>query len=200
MKVSAITLSSMLALAAGVAAEVLLTDEVPLLGPSFVANFDPSNAPSISLARELIPPLIDKLFTQGPLDPESVILSIDVFSAATNGSIHSYSHVGAGIQEALTSGSLNDRTVSRIGSVSKLFTVYALIAKGGMEILHHPVTRYIPELARNVVDPLAQIRFEDITVGALASHQGGTGGAQGKAHLPSGLYSFVHFPNSFSQI
>ena len=72
---------------------------------------------------------------------------------------------------------LNDDTIYRIGSVSKLYTVYAILANAGMGVLDHPVTRYLPELAGNSgSDPLQRISWEDVTVGALASQLGGTRG------------------------
>lgn len=72
---------------------------------------------------------------------------------------------------------LNDDTLYRIGSVSKLLSVYAILVKAGMEIFDHPVTRYLPELAGNAgSDPLERISWEEVTVGALASQLAGTGG------------------------
>ena len=78
---------------------------------------------------------------------------------------------------------LNDGTIYRIGSVSKLYTVYAILANAGMEVLDHRVTRYLPELAGNAgSDPLQRIRWEDVTVGALASQLGGSGGMRECRH------------------
>ncbi|KAJ5127620.1 hypothetical protein N7448_008399 [Penicillium atrosanguineum] len=161
----------------GSAERIVATSEVPLIGPSFISNFDPSNSSAIQNAKAEIPGLIDTLFSEGTLNRTDLAFSIDVFSAATNGSIYSYSHVGDNAKKALTSGVLNDKTISRIGSVTKLFTVYAIIAKAGIEIFSHPVTRYLPELAGNSShDPLERISWDDITVGALASQQAGSGG------------------------
>ena len=60
--------------------------------------------------------------------------------------------------------------------MSKLFTVYAiLVAGGGLTTLDIPVTRYLPELIKEGnVDPLKNIKWEDVTIGALASQQGGS--------------------------
>lgn len=162
------------------AERIVATAEVPLIGPSFISNFDPSNSSAIQKAKSEIPGLIDTLFSEGTLNRTDLAFSIDVFSAATNSSIYSYSHIGDNSKKALTSGILNDQTISRIGSVTKLFTVYAIIAKAGIEIFSHPVTRYLPELAGNSSsDPLERISWDDITVGALASQQAGSGGIAG---------------------
>ncbi|KAJ6190437.1 hypothetical protein N7519_000458 [Penicillium mononematosum] len=171
-------LGSILGFAVSSTARIIATDEVPLLGPSFLSNFDPSNSTAISHARSEFPGLIDNLFSAGALNRTDLAFHIDVFSAATNKSIYSYSHVGENSKKSVTSGEFNDKTISRLGSVTKLFTVYAIIAKAGIEVFSHPVTKYLPELAGNPAnDPLESIRWEDITVGALASQQAGSGGA-----------------------
>ncbi|KAF9882502.1 beta-lactamase [Colletotrichum karsti] len=154
--------------------------EVPLIGPSFLSNFDPTDSQYIRNASESFPAVIDALFESGALNKTDLelVFSVDVFSAATNKSLYSYYHVGEEGKKGLTKGNLDDETVQRTGSVSKLFTAYALIAAAGIEVFSHPVTRYIPELLGNSSgDPLSNVRWEDITVGALASHQAGSGGA-----------------------
>ncbi|KAJ3456168.1 hypothetical protein MRS44_016191 [Fusarium solani] len=163
--------------AAGSAARIVATDNVPLLGPSFASNFDISKSKAIEDAKAKFPDLIEGLFESKALDKDGLIFSLDVFSASTNSSIYSYKHVGKSQEKALTAGNLSDTTISRTGSVSKLFTAYAFIAKAGMEVFSHPVTRYIPELAGNKSEnPLERIDWDEITVGTLLSHQAGTGG------------------------
>jgi CubicO group peptidase (beta-lactamase class C family) len=168
--------------ASSAAATIVATDEVPLIGPAFIPNFDPSNSTAIHTAKSKFPHLIENLFSKGTLNKTDLVFSIDVFSAANNRSIYSYSHVGKDSNHTLTAGVINEKTIARIGSVTKLFTAYALIAKGGMEVFSHPVTKYLPELAGNSSDdPLLRIRWEDITVGALAAQQAGTGGPGGQS-------------------
>ncbi|KAM0425800.1 hypothetical protein ACHAPT_009051 [Fusarium lateritium] len=169
---------SLLAFAAGSAARIVATDDVPLIGPAFLSNFDYSKSKAIEDAKTKFPGLIDDLFSSGELNKTDLIFSLDVFSATTNTSIYSYKHVGKDGEKALTAGKLSDTTISRTGSVSKLFTAYAVVAKGGIEVFSHPVTKYLPELKGNSSDnPLDRIDWDEITVGALASHQAGTGGA-----------------------
>ncbi|KAK2029048.1 beta-lactamase [Colletotrichum zoysiae] len=153
------------------------TEDVPLLGPSFLSNFDPTDSEHIRNATESFPGVIEALFESGKLNKTDLVFAVDVFSAATNKSLYSYYHVGENGKPGLTSGELNDGTIARIGSVSKLFTAYAILAKAGVEVLGHPVTKYIPELLSNSSEnSFGRISWEDITVGALASHQAGSGG------------------------
>lgn len=159
------------------------TQVVPLIGPAFLANFDPTNSDAINNATEAFPKAIEGLFDSGALNETDLVFAVDVFSAATNASLFSYYHVGEGQEQVLTAGQLDDETIGRTGSVSKLFTAYALLVKAGIGIFDVPVTHYLPELKRvpsaeeDGDDLLKQIRWEEITIGALASHQAGSGGA-----------------------
>ncbi|KAK6069358.1 hypothetical protein SCUP515_09063 [Seiridium cupressi] len=155
---------------------------------------------AIESARDSFPEAIDALFESNELNKTDLVFAVDVFSAATNKSIYNYYHVGEGKNETLTSGCLNDKTIARIGSVSKLFTAYAIIAKAGIEVFSHPVTKYLPELACNSSgSPLEHVRWEDVTIGALASQQAGSGGVAGllvsteqpKELQPRDLFNFV---------
>ncbi|KAJ5975525.1 hypothetical protein N7481_009232 [Penicillium waksmanii] len=168
---------SILGFALSTTARIIASDDVPLIGPSFISNFDPSTSRAIGNAKKAFPILLDKLFESGDLDRKDLAFTIDVYSAATNDTIFSYSHVGEKSKETITSGELNDNTISRTGSVTKLFTVYAIIAKAGMGVFSDPVTKYLPELENNSSgNPLDRVRWEDVTVGALAAHQAGSGG------------------------
>ncbi|KAK1990264.1 beta-lactamase [Colletotrichum falcatum] len=166
------------------------TEEVPLLGPSFLSNFDPTDSEHIQSATESFPRVIEALFDTGKLNKTDLVFAVDVYSAATNKSLYSYYHVGEVGKAGLTSGELNDGTIGRIGSA-------------GLEVLDHPVTRYIPELMGNSSgDSFGRIRWDEITVGALASHQAGSGGVDGllspnltlddyQALSPDDLFSYL---------
>lgn len=153
------------------------TEDCPILGPAYPSSFDIASTRAFQDAVKSFPQRLDELFEDGTFNRSSSSLSIDVFSAYTNETIFSYYHAAPALNETLNRGVLNDGTIQRIGSVSKLFTVYTLLAKGGMEILQEPVTKYVPELAGNPAnDTLNKIHFEGVTLEALASHQSGTGG------------------------
>lgn len=155
------------------------TLECPLLGPSFSSNFNLSETDAFAEAKAAFPGVIDDLFEAGRASANTSSFVIDVFSAVSNASLYTYSHeaTAPAMNESFPPD-LNDETIFRIGSVSKLFTVYAILAHAeGLDVLDHPVTQYLPELAGNAgKDPLNRIVYEDVTIGALASHQAGTGG------------------------
>ncbi|KAK1566233.1 beta-lactamase [Colletotrichum navitas] len=181
LRTSVLSLLASVAVATAATANVP-TEEVPLLGPSFLSNFDPTDSEHIRNATESFPRVIEALFESGQLSKTDLVFAVDVFTAATNKSLYSHYHVGEDGKAGLTSGELNDGTIGRIGSVSKLFTTYAILVKAGVQVLDHPVTKYIPELLGNSSDnSFGRIRWDDITVGALASHQAGSGGVDGLA-------------------
>jgi CubicO group peptidase (beta-lactamase class C family) len=153
------------------------TEDCPILGPAFPSSFDIGSTRAFQEAAASFPQRIEALFEDGIINRTHSSISVDVYSTVTNQSIYSYFHAAPGINHTLSQGVLNDETIQRIGSVSKLVTVYALLVKAGIDILSDPVTKYIPELAGNPKDdPLGLIHFEGVTIEALMSHMGGTGG------------------------
>lgn len=71
---------------------------------------------------------------------------------------------------------VDENTVYRIGSVSKLFTVMTLLVEAGDMHFNLPITDYVPELKDLVYNgsvPYAGIEWEEITVGSLASQLSG---------------------------
>jgi CubicO group peptidase (beta-lactamase class C family) len=150
------------------------TDDCPILGPALPSDFDPSNSTAIKDAISSFPSLIENLFELEAINRTGSSFMIDVWSTQTNASIYQYSYSAEMLDPYLTAGVLDDETIFRIGSVSKLFTAYALLSAAGMEVFDHYVTEYLPELAGNT-DP-DTVKWEEVTVGALAEQQGGTGG------------------------
>ncbi|KAJ9421015.1 beta-lactamase/transpeptidase-like protein [Fusarium oxysporum] len=75
---------------------------------------------------------------------------------------------------------VNDTTVYRIGSISKLLTAYVYLLEVGDVLFNQPVTRYVPELADISARPrnksasaLQYVDWDAITIGSLASHMAG---------------------------
>lgn len=74
---------------------------------------------------------------------------------------------------------VDSQTVFRIGSASKVFTVLAVLKLPGVS-LDDRVTKYVPELRDMAVntpdlDSFPVPAWDDVTLGALASHLGGIG-------------------------
>ncbi|KUI55067.1 Beta-lactamase-like protein 2 [Cytospora mali] len=76
-----------------------------------------------------------------------------------------------------STGVVDANTIYRIASISKVFTTLGLLHKGiGMD---DPVTKYIPDLPELVVagevNNITAVNWDDVTIGALASHMSGIG-------------------------
>jgi CubicO group peptidase (beta-lactamase class C family) len=66
----------------------------------------------------------------------------------------------------------------RIGSISKLFTVYTFLIEAGDVKFNDPITKYVPELAaaaRHEQNAVDSVDWESVTVGNLASQMSGIG-------------------------
>src|SRR3954453_15351406 len=105
-------IASLLGAAGTSATRIVATDEVPLIGPSFISNFDPSGSVAIRNARSELPGLVDNLFKINVLNRTDLAISIDIFSAATNDSLYRYTHVGENSKKSLAAGTLKAKTIS----------------------------------------------------------------------------------------
>lgn len=158
----------------------------PLLGAVYPA---PQNISSNALAKSTVASLTAALdqavrknkTTYGNFSSASNSFSISVVSTNEDKPIFQYQHTARQLDNASTTSVTGD-TMFRIGSVSKLFTVFALLLQKGTILFDDPVTRYIPELAdiaetqaSGMFDPVSQVAWKDVTIGALASHLAGIG-------------------------
>lgn len=84
--------------------------------------------------------------------------------------------------------SVTQHSIFRIASVSKVFSVWSFLIEVGDEHFNDPITKYVPELLelRNstsaekngnvdavVYDDIDHVRWEEVTLGQLASHAAG---------------------------
>jgi hypothetical protein len=159
-----------------------VTTNCPLLGPVFPAPTAPATAHAVRKAQSTFPGHLNDLLRTGntdfgPLDNQTTSFSINVFSAHDNSSLFSYHHAAPGLNGSLTSGRLDDNTMYRIGSLSKLLTVYTILAEVGDANLDAPVTKLVPELAAAAAaagqNDVENIKWDEITMWALGSHLSG---------------------------
>lgn len=74
-------------------------------------------------------------------------------------------------------------SIFRIGSVSKVFSVWSFLLEVGDEHFNDPITKYIPELTNltganklgvdELYNDLDSVRWDEVTLGQLASHAAG---------------------------
>ncbi|KAK3308344.1 beta-lactamase/transpeptidase-like protein [Chaetomium strumarium] len=147
----------------------------PLLGPVFPPVRDPLSSSSFADTMDRLNNTFHEFGRNGTFQGLNATFYVQAFSASETLFQHGY--VPPEMKGFLTSQTLNEDTVFRIGSVSKLITVYTLLAEVGMERMHDPVTRWVPELARaakkNKGDPARRVQWDEVTIGQLCGHMAG---------------------------
>jgi CubicO group peptidase (beta-lactamase class C family) len=117
----------------------------------------------------------------GNFTPNASSVSISMINTAEALPIFSFDFTGSSLNtSAGGTEEVSVDTVFRIGSISKLFTVYAFLLHNGLELWQRPITEYVPELRRlsgrsGQRENLGTVRWEEVTLGSLASHMSGIG-------------------------
>ncbi|KAF4471353.1 UPF0214 yfeW [Fusarium albosuccineum] len=142
----------------------------PPLGAVFPAPKAPSESKIVRVAAAKLKVGLEQLFAA---NVKTSALSIGVKSVHEDDPLFTYHFTppipGEGTEK------VDIDTVFRIGSGSKLFTVLAALVNSEID-MEASVLKYLPELnetAKN--DDIFSLKWDDITVGSLASHLSGIG-------------------------
>ncbi|KAJ4139707.1 hypothetical protein NW768_001050 [Fusarium equiseti] len=163
---------SLIQIAAVAAGALTLVDgkACPPLGAVFPAPQSPSSSPYVKKAAATLEKTLNarigsQFNTSG--------LSIAVKSIHEDDSLFTYSFTPP--NPGLGTDKIDEDTVFRIASGSKLFT--ALAARVNEKIdLNASVLKYLPKLNETAgKDDILSMKWEDVTVGSLASHLSGVG-------------------------
>ncbi|KAI9700055.1 MAG: hypothetical protein M1836_002589 [Candelina mexicana] len=200
-----LSLSSLLFLSGFLPTPSVASQDCLLLGAKYSAPQKPSSNPSVSaakfsLAQQIQQSLQNGSSAYGPF-PRNASFSVDVFSVHEEDSLFSYHNSIATLRNA-TNGvkKVDANTIYRVGSISKLFTVLIFLVEAGDARWNDPITRYVPELlAPNYVqnssqpyNPVDQVSWSDITIGALASQMAGIGREDAFNDFAAGNYSTAY--------
>ena len=148
--------------------------DCPLLGPVYPTASNLGKTKAFQSAVQNFPAVLDQALASGLLDNGTTSFSIGVYSANEENLLYSKHFEAPGLNGSLPSGQLNDDTIYRLGSVTKLVTVYSILAQNGDVDFANPITDYIPELKNATFkDEIDTVRWSEVTVGALASHLAG---------------------------
>ncbi|KKP00490.1 hypothetical protein THAR02_07403 [Trichoderma harzianum] len=115
------------------------------------------------------------------LKPNDTAWGVALFSTKENRTLYEHYYtppIDVGVKE------VNGDSIFRIGSVSKVFSVWAFLIEAGDRYFNDPVTKYVPELANlsfpynssqghRLYDDIDHVRWEDVTLGELASQAAG---------------------------
>ncbi|ORX99283.1 beta-lactamase/transpeptidase-like protein [Clohesyomyces aquaticus] len=146
----------------------------PLLGPVFSPASSPSLSKAVQNASSNFAGVLKEAFSSGLLDNQTTSFSISVFSASDNSTLYTHHFSAPALNGSLPGGQLDENTIYRLGSLSKVLTVYGILAKNGDIDFSEPITKYVPELAAvQFDDAIDTVHWSEITVGALASQLAG---------------------------
>lgn len=159
----------------------------PLLGPAFPPFVLSNKDPLIQHAMKNLTESFDSLVKtdtgpNGDVSPNTTF-SMSIFSSNQGSSgdepfFWQYHYTSPALKKnsANTVDKVTADTIYRIGGLTEVFTVWSLLLEEGDQILYEPVTKYLPELASNSRAKAGLIdhtRWDEITVGQLASHMSG---------------------------
>ena len=157
-----------------------------LLGPVFLAPnmLQPSESFSSTtsqLSSQLKTILASGSSPFGNFTPDASSVSISIVGASRESPLFNFHSTSSFLN--LTAGSTTNVTgnsVFRIGSISKLFTVYAFLLNGGLAHWDRPITDFVPELRKDVKSHgngsnVDHVKWEEVTLGSLASFMSGIG-------------------------
>ncbi|KAI3320158.1 beta-lactamase/transpeptidase-like protein [Xylariaceae sp. AK1471] len=103
--------------------------------------------------------------------------ALEVFSAHDPEPIFSVLHTAPKLATLNTTGVkiVDENTVFRVGSLTKIYTIYLFLINAGDKIWNEPIIKYVPELQAltNRSDPVANIAWEQVTIGGLATQMTG---------------------------
>ncbi|KAI1134238.1 beta-lactamase/transpeptidase-like protein [Hypoxylon sp. FL0543] len=163
---------ALLALAAGNVALAALGGHCPPLGPVLPAPTNPASQDSVRSAIQDIADIFQNI-TNG-LDATGISIAVK--------SIHEADpllelHHTPGTLNPNGTNHIDSQTIYRLGSISKIFAVFSLLQQANVK-LDDPVTQYVPELLElkgetDEVDDITTVRWNEVTLGALASHMSG---------------------------
>lgn len=169
----------------GVASAAVQLDQ-KLLGPAYPAPTAVADDNTIHTATELVQRTLQKALRTGiskfgNFTKNDNSLSITAASCLDDKPFLDFQFTPQNLNtSAGSTARVTGDSVYRIGSISKLFTVYTLLLNHGFEHWDKPVTDYIPELKRDASQPghrdaIDHVQWDQVTVGALASQLSGIG-------------------------
>ncbi len=169
--------------AVAAATTALAGPNCPPLGPVYEKpnNFNTSSAIQAAIAN------LTASFTAWDQNNSSAIranttsYSIEVFSTSKEHPVvFSWHHTAASLAaDTNTSGvrQASPDAVYRLGSLTKIFTIYTWLAQDGDSKWNEPITKYVPELAAAAAkaksDPVANVAWDEVTIGSLAGQLSG---------------------------
>ncbi|KAI0150684.1 beta-lactamase/transpeptidase-like protein [Xylariaceae sp. FL1272] len=145
----------------------------PLEGPVFPKPRQLATSDAIKSAVANLTSTFDKI-TDGAAEYS---FALEVFSAHDPSALFSIYHTAPNLASKTSTGvkTIDANTVFRLGSLTKVYTIYTFLINAGDKLWNEPITKYVPELANlaNRSDPVLYTNWDDVTIGGLATQMTG---------------------------
>ena len=150
-----------------------------LLGPEFPSPKHLSGSATLKSATAQF----EKLLGQKDLGllPNDTAWGVALFSSKEDKTLYEHYYAPSNISVK----TVNKDSIFRVGSLTKVFTVWSFLIEIGDEHFNDPITKYVPELAgksgktsdkdctNEPYDDISTVQWEDVTLGELASYAAG---------------------------
>lgn len=148
--------------------------------PDFPAPKNLASSATIEKAFHEFKSAIDDGLASGNFSSNSTSFSVEIFSTHSQTSLFQYHHTAPNLAVSNGTKLVDSNSIYRVGSVSKLLSVYTFIIEAGDKHFHESVTKYIPELAAathdySTANAADVVDWESVTVGEIASQMSGIG-------------------------
>lgn len=162
----------------------------PLLGPTVPVPTSLSHSPVFQQTLENLTTTLNQGIGSQLLGVNfnTTTFSISVFSTENTSTVDNgpflwqYQHTAPSLANAASGVKTVDAdSIYRIGSLTKVFTMFNFLVNAGDSHWDQPVTKYIPELTAPPksldveLGAIGLVDWDDITLGNLASHMAGIG-------------------------
>ncbi|KAI1812986.1 beta-lactamase/transpeptidase-like protein [Poronia punctata] len=148
--------------------------ECILAGPSYPSPSKFSNSPLLANATAAFEETIKNKLLQS----DDTAWTVALFSSKENKTLYEHYYTPP------SGKAVDGNSIFRIASISKVFTVWSFLLQVGYERFNDPITAYVPELGNltgtetrgrpgEVYNDIDHVRWDEITLGQLASHAAG---------------------------
>lgn len=153
----------------------------PFQSSDFPAPRNLTSYAAVQNATSCLKGAIEEGLFSGLFGPDTSSFAVEIFSSHDVEALFQYHYTAPLVANGSTgTRKVDSNSIFRIGSASKLITVYTFLIAAGHVRFEEPVTRYVPELrgfanATANRSSVAYVDWDKITIGDLATHLSGIG-------------------------
>ncbi|OBT72821.1 hypothetical protein VF21_08313 [Pseudogymnoascus sp. 05NY08] len=156
---------------------LLIGPDVPI--PKAVSSTSAFKDGIVSMKKAIADAISSGVTSYGDMDASATSFSLEIYSLHEEEPLFTYHYDAPRLADS-TDGvkKIDSDSIYRLGSISKLLTVYTFLATVGDVSFNEPITKYIPELAEYAAehtgdDEIDFMDWDSVTIGSLTSQLSG---------------------------